>query len=328
MNASDGWKPGAGHATARTRAWMLSAARHYFANCDVLEVETPVLSASAVSDPHLESMHVSAQCAEGGPLFLRTSPEYPMKRLLAAGYPDIFEIGKVFRDGERGARHQPEFTMIEWYRHGFGLQQIIDDAVGLISTLIDDRHLLRPLQQISYRDAFLRFAGVDPGDAQSNELARIAKADDSLMRSIGDDRDAWLDLILARNVAAAFPSNALTVLHHYPASQAALSRLCPDDPALADRFEVFFGPVELANGYVELTDADEQRRRFLRDQEQRRLADAQTRPLDENLLAAMDHGLPPCAGVAVGFDRLLMINTQARHIRDVVSIAFEGRGND
>ena len=251
-----------------------------------------------------------------------------MKRLLAAGYPDIYEIGKVFRDGERGARHEPEFTMVEWYRRGFSLREIIDDTLGLLGTLIDDRYLPEPAQRINYRDAFLRVVGIDPCKATVQELMQIARADDSLAKSIGDDRDSWLDLILARDVASEFPDNALTVIQHYPASQAALARLCPDDSAVAERFEVFIGPLELANGYVELTDADEQRRRFQRDQEQRRSLARTTWPLDQNLLDALEHGLPPCAGVAVGFDRLLMINQQAEHIRKVLSIAFEEPVND
>ena len=316
------WRPSCSLETARLRARLLARARDFFASRDVLEVETPVFSRAAVSDPHIES--IAAICGKDPArlAYLRTSPEFCMKRLLAAGWPDIYEIGKVFRGGEAGARHQPEFTMVEWYRLGFGLQEIVGDTLDFVSALLEERRLHLPAATLDYRDAFRRFAGVDAG-APIAALAEACGADDRLADAMGEERDDWLDLVLATRIAPQFPADRLTVLQHYPESQAALARLCPDDPAVADRFEVFLGPLELANGFVELRDAVEQSARFDADQARRQQAGQPLRPRDERLLAALRHGLPACAGVAVGFDRLVMINAMADDIRRVQTFAFE-----
>lgn len=296
---------------------MLSEARRFFAEHAILEVETPALQTAAVSDPHIESIEVRLQAAGDRPYYLHTSPEYAMKRLLAQGAPDIYQLGRVFRDGEVGRRHQPEFTMAEWYRRGLDLPAMMRHTVEFIERLLDSGLLSAPARYISYVDAFRRQLGIDPLVATADELRAAARADDDLANALGQDRDAWLDLLLARDVAAAFPNRRLTVLHHYPASQGALARHCPDDARLADRFEVFCGDVELANGYHELADADEQRARFAADQARRRRAGLAVRPLDESLLAALSAGLPDCCGVAVGFDRLVMINLRTDRLRDV-----------
>lgn len=307
---------------------MLQEARNFFAERDVLEVETPCLSRSAVSDPNIESVSARLELEHGSDFFLRTSPEFAMKRLLCDGYPDIFEIGRVFRDGEAGPRHQPEFTLVEWYRLGFGLAQIIDDTVDFLRAMLERKRLRGAAQQLSYDEAFEEYAGLSPGKADVAELAAAAGADRDLRRSLGDNRDAWLDLLLAERICPGFPANRLTVVRHYPATQAALARICPDDPRLADRFEVFFGSLELANGFVECRDAAEQRRRFERDQRLRGERNAVRRPLDEQFLAALEQGLPECAGVAVGLDRLLMINAGVSDIRRVQSIAFQRSHHD
>ena len=302
---------------------MLRSARQYFADQSVLEVDSPVLSRYAASDPHIESIAARLAIGSSSDYFLHTSPEFAMKRLLCAGYPDIYQICKVFRDGEVGCRHQPEFTMIEWYRRDFGLDEMIDDTIRLIMALLEPGHIERDAVQSSYRDVFLSYTGVDPIHADIATLTNTVDADSALATSIGDNRDDWLNLILSRDIATQFSSNCLTVLRHYPASQASLARICPDDASVADRFEVFCGSLELANGYVELTDASEQARRFRQDQQIRTALGRTLRPLDEPLLAAMQNGLPACAGVAVGFDRLLMINAQADDIRNVQSLPFE-----
>lgn len=317
------WRPSCDLETARLRARMLAAARGFFAARNVLEVETPLLSRAAVSDPHIESVAALLGGEDSPLMYLRTSPEFCMKRLLAAGWPDIFEIGRVFRASEAGARHQPEFTMIEWYRRRFGLRDIVRDTVELIAALLDERHLRAPAEEIEYREAFRRYAGVDVETAPIAALAQASGADQRLAAALGEQRDDWLDLILATRVAPNFRGDRLTVLRHYPRGQAALARLCPADPAFADRFEVFFGELELANGFVELRDAAEQSARFDSDQSRRRQAGRPVRPLDERLLAALAHGLPDCAGVAVGFDRLVMINALADDIRRVQAFAFE-----
>ena len=317
------WHSTAGVQAARNRAAMMQRIREYFEAAEVLEVDTPALSPYAVSDTQIESFEIPGSLLSQRPMFLHTSPEFCMKRLLCAGYPDIFSICRVFRDGESGRRHQPEFTMIEWYRREFGLREIIDDTLNMIHAALTESILAGEPVQLDYRDCFLKTACVDPLTASVDELAHVAHADSELRQSVGEERDDWLDLILTTRVAPAFDQDRLTVLRHYPASQAALARLCPNDPRVADRFEVFFGPVELANGYVELTDAEEQLRRIHRDNEDRHRRDRRTRPYDTRFLAALEAGLPACAGVAVGFERLQMIHDRTDDIHDVITFSFE-----
>jgi lysyl-tRNA synthetase class 2 len=299
---------------------MLMRARNYFDSRDVLAVDTPALSRFATSDPNNDSLVVQSQ--PGDRYFLNTSPEFGMKRLLADGYPDIYSICRVFRDGESGKRHLPEFTMIEWYRLGFGLETIIEDTANFIAACLDDDTLVRGALRIDYASAFDDIVGIDPLDASFDALADCVDADDHLRREVGTDRDAWLDLILSTIVAPQFERDRLTVLQHYPASQAALARLCPDDAHVADRFEVFFGDMELANGYVELTDAAEQRRRIDDDLARRERLGRRVDPWDRYLIAALEAGLPDCAGVAVGLERLQMVLDGADDIRDVTTFAF------
>jgi lysyl-tRNA synthetase class 2 len=301
---------------------MLRRIRRQFASTDVLEVDTPALSACAVSDPQIESFEIASSQIDAGPLYLQTSPEFCMKRLLAADYPDIFSICRVFRDGELGKRHQPEFTMIEWYRRGFGLGEIIEDTLGIIRVALGPV-APRSVQHYDYRDLFVEQLGIEPQTASVDTLAMHAGADAALRTALGDERDDWLDLILSTQIVPGFATDSLTVIRHYPASQAALARLCPDDPSVADRFEVFIGPVELANGYIELTDAAEQRRRFKQDNDERRRRGRPARPVDDALLAALEHGLPACAGVAMGLERLQMLHDGTEDIRDVLTFAFE-----
>jgi lysyl-tRNA synthetase class 2 len=305
---------------ARQRADILERARRFFRDRDVLEVDTPALGHCAASDPNIESLHVAGP--REAALYLQTSPESFMKRLLADGYPDIYGICRVFRGGETGRLHQPEFTMVEWYRQDFGLDAMIGETVAFVAELLD-RPDLRDAEQLEYRDAFQRFAGIDPFEASIDALADAASADAGLRDSLGADRDAWLDLLLSTRVAAGFADNGLTVVRHFPASQAALARMCPSDDGVADRFEVFYGAMELANGFVELRDPDEQRQRMLADLEKRHATARPPVPLDEPLLAALESGLPECAGVAAGFERILMLATGADDIRDVVTFAFD-----
>ena len=301
---------------------MMRRIRACFDAADVLEVDTPALSSYAVSDTQIESFEIQQCLVSQRPLYLHTSPEVCMKRLLSAGYPDIFSICRVFRDGESGPRHQPEFTMIEWYRLGFGLQDIVDDTIKLIAAALNTDELTKP-HQYDYRDIFLQIANVDPLTATIDELADAASADSDLRKALGDERDDWLDLLLATHIAPAFDTHRLTVLRHFPASQAALARLCPDEPRVADRFEVFFGALELANGYVELVDAEEQLQRMHADNADRRRRNRTVRPHDRSLLAALQAGLPASAGVAMGFERLQMIHDRTDDIRDVITFSFE-----
>jgi lysyl-tRNA synthetase class 2 len=301
---------------------MLDAARRFFAERAVLEVDTPLLSRTTVSDPHIESIAAMLAPKRGRPYFLQTSPEFFMKRLLCAGYPDIYQICKAFRGGEAGRRHSPEFTLVEWYRRGYGLRRIMEETAAFIAALIGPRCGTTP-DFIEYQEAFGKYANVDPEESSLAALAEAAGADQRMTRSLGEDRDAWLDLVLSLRVVPQFATGRLTVLYHYPASQAALARLCPGNAALADRFEVFHGDLELANGFVELQDANEQARRFETDQSLRRQRDQPVHSTDRRLIAALQAGLPDCAGVAVGFDRLLMINEMSEDIRKVQTFAFD-----
>ena len=310
------WRPASSAEVASVRAAMLARARQYFADHEILAVDTPALGPSAPTDPHIASMSVGA-----ADLFLHTSPEFHMKRLLADGYPDIYSICRVFRDGESGRHHLPEFTMIEWYRHSMSLDEIIVDTSNLIAVVLERPELATGVSSRDYSGVFADGVGIDPFAASIGELADAATADAQLRTSLGDDRDAWLDLIMATKIAPQFGRNSLSVVKHYPASQAALARVCPADPRVADRFEMFYGELELANGYVELRDPQELERRMDDDLGVRRSHGLPAVPRDEQLLAALRAGLPECAGVAMGFERLHMAAADTDDIRNIVSFA-------
>ena len=316
-----GWKPLTDTRVAMRRAAMLERAREYFSDQGVLAVDTPALCRYPTSDPNIENIGVRSQPGKDG--YLHTSPEVYMKRLLAAGYPDIYSICRVFRDGEAGRRHLPEFTMAEWYRLQFDLGAIVEDTVGFIAACVNLPALTETVERIDYAEAFAAFAGVDAIEGATGEIVARATDEPRLRDALGDDRDAALDLVMAEVVAPQFAPDRLTVVQHYPASQAALARLCPADARVADRFEVFCGDLELANGYVELTDAAEQRTRFANDIASREQSGRSSLLADESLLAALEAGLPACAGVAVGLERVHMVLDQADDIRDVITFATE-----
>ena len=317
------WRPASGPKASASRASLMRRIRAYFDLAGVLEVDTPALSACAVSDVQIESFGIQKSAVSDSALYLHTSPEFHMKRLLAAGYPDIFSICRVFRDGEAGRKHQPEFTMIEWYRLGMNLTEIIKDTVQLISHALGDNAPAASPIQLDYREAVLEATGVDVSTANVDSLADAAGADDQLRAAVGEEKNDWLDLLLATRVVPEFAPDRLTVLRHYPASQAALARLCPANPDAADRFEVFLGNVELANGYVELTNAVEQAARIAADNQARARRGRPVRPVDTDLLSALEAGLPDCAGVALGFERLQMTHDKTDDIRNVITFSFE-----
>lgn len=300
---------------------MLTAAREFFRALNVLEVDIPALAPTTVTDPHIASLQVESGSLPGKRLFLHTSPEFGMKRLLAAGSPDIYQLGKVYRDGERGRHHQPEFTLLEWYRRDFDLPAMAAETCALIRTLAAVAGIPPEVApNLSYRDAFMQHAGLDPLTAGVTELQNCAeRLAGSAPPALADVRDDWLDLLLSQVVAPRLPADALTVLSHYPASQAALARLAPADDRVAERFEVFWRGVELANGYRELNDAAEQQRRFAADCERRRVLGLPAVEPDSALLDALAAGLPDCCGVAVGFDRVAMLGIGCDRLEDVVS---------
>jgi lysyl-tRNA synthetase class 2 len=315
------WRPQATHATLRRRAAMLAAARAFFAARGVLEVETPILSAAAVSDPQLESLAVSV-AGLPGEFYLQTSPEYAMKRLLAAGSGDIYQICKVFRDAELGRWHNPEFTMIEWYRLGLDDAALMDEVEALLGALLEPQRTLPRAERLAYSAALERHAGVDAHHASDAQLT--AAAERHGIACGGElDRDAKLDLLMGLVVGPRLGLDRPCFICDYPASQAALARLKPGVPAVAARFELYLDGVELANGFHELTDAAEQRARFRRDLELRRRRGQAQRPVDAHLLAALEHGMPDCAGVALGFDRLVALALGADSLAQSMSFTID-----
>jgi lysyl-tRNA synthetase class 2 len=318
------WRPTADLARLRLRAELLARVRGHFASTAALEVETPALVRAAVTDVHLESLRVSDDAAAGRTAgYLQTSPEYAMKRLLCSGAPDIFQVCKVFRAGERGGRHNPEFTMIEWYRLGIDHHGLMLDVEALVRCALSGLQMLAPSEHLSYREAFGRRLGVDPlHDPVPRIVAAMAEAGLSLPESMRDapDRDDVLDLAMGTVVAESFAGDRLTFLYDFPASQAALARV---RGPVASRFEAFYGPLELANGFHELGAVSEQRARFDADLATRRRRGQPVRPADELFLAALAAGLPECTGVALGFDRLAMVAAGTRNIDDVIAFPFE-----
>lgn len=298
MDRGAHWKPTATMAALRRRARLMEDVRSFFRERGVLEVETPYLSQAGATDPHLHSM---ATRLAGGEHFLHTSPEFPMKRLLAAGSGPIWQACRVFRDGESGRRHNPEFTLLEWYRPGFDADALMDEVEALVAAAGGPAG---PARREPWRDVFQDAVGLDPFEADARALA--ARAGELGLHGEGLDRDAWLDLLFSEVVCAGLPDGQPVFITRFPAEQAALARLCADDPRCAERFEYFIGPLELANGYHELTDPAEQRARFERDLARRGERGDPGPPPDERLLAALEAGMPDTSGVALGLDRLLM----------------------
>jgi lysyl-tRNA synthetase class 2 len=320
-------KLGATPRTLERRAAMLSAIRSFFAARGVLEVETPALSRAGVTDPAIESITATVPDLSAAPLYLHTSPEFAMKRLLAAGSGDIYQICRVFRRGELGRWHQPEFTLLEWYRVGFDdarlSNEVADLVAGALAAGADGvvNGSARAVVHVRYADAMKRVLGVGPDAPTSVLAARVAAQGVEVPAGLA--HDATLDLAFATIVVASFDAAALTFVHDYPASQAALARLKPTTPPVAARFELFCEGIELANGFHELADAAEQRRRFEAERATRIAAGRAAPPIDEALLDAMTRGLPDCAGVALGLDRLVALAVGARELAEAVSFVHE-----
>jgi lysyl-tRNA synthetase class 2 len=319
MTAFD-WRPAASRDVLYGRAAMLARIRSYFDAQEVREVQTPVLSAAAVSDPQIESVEASTR--QGARRFLQTSPEYPMKRLLANGFGDCYQVCPVFRDGESGRLHNPEFTMIEWYRLDFGVAEMQHDVDRFLRVACADLRSFPPARCVTYRAAIESGCGLDCRTAAPGEIRAALAARGITPAGAEDwDRDAWLDLLMGAVVGPALGHEAPVFVEDYPASQAALARLRtePDGTPVAERFELYVDGLELANGFRELGDASEQRGRFKRDLAARARREQVQNPLDERLLAALGHGLPDCAGVALGFDRLVMAAFRLPSLSDAMA---------
>jgi lysyl-tRNA synthetase class 2 len=332
---ADTWRPTTSRETLKHRAALLARTRRFFADRHVLEVDTPLVVNAAVTDVHVHSARVHFGAGEPSqsldaarPYFLHTSPEYAMKRLLASGSGDIFQICHVVRGFERGRLHNAEFTLIEWYRIGFSLDDLMSEVDALVRDLLGANGAGRVSERITYREAFLRELQLDPFTASMSELQQATQtlgftgAVDESNRGM-PSRDELLELLMGALVGPRLGTNALAFVHGYPATQAALARLDPTDPRAALRFELYCEGIELANGFHELASAAEQRSRFEHDNEERRRTGLPSFAPDEYLLAALEAGLPECSGVALGFDRTLMLASGATSIDAVLPFPTE-----
>lgn len=314
------WQPTAFRAAFKSRAQQSNFVRGFFAQRDVLEVETPILGRCGVTDPNLDgiSAQVNAQGVEGG--WLQTSPEYHMKRLLAADVGSIYQISKVFRNGERGRRHNPEFSMLEWYRTGYDDTALMAEVSDLVCGWLN---CPRP-EITSYRQAMIDWADIDPFAVSEEELRQRCRQWLEPEQLADLSRDGCLDLLMSFAVEPNLGAQTPVFITRYPASQASLAKISKVDGFdVAHRFELYIDGLELCNGYWELTCANEQRGRFEADNRLRKAAGKPEMDVDEAFLAAIEQGLPDCAGVALGLDRLLMLKMGTRDIADVLAFPIE-----
>ena len=323
MSDIAGWQPTAPIANLLKRAKIVNEIRHFFADRGVLEVETPTMSQATVTDVHLrafETQFTGPGAAQGITLYLMTSPDYHMKRLLAAGSGPIYQMGRSYRNEEAGRYHNPEFTMLEWYRPHYDMYRLINEVDDLLQQTLE----CESAESLSYQQAFLRYLDIDPLTAEKDKLREVAaKLDVSNIADTEEDRDTILQLLFMVGVEPHIGLEKPTFIYHFPASQASLAEISSEDHRVAERFEVYYKGVELANGFRELTDAAEQRQRFERDNRKRAAMGLPEQPIDENLLAALEHGFPECAGVALGIDRLIMLALGAERISDVIAFPVD-----
>ncbi len=321
------WQPGCDIAALKMRAVMLKGIRQFFDARNVLEVETPLLSNAAGTDPHITPFKtsfdhpLSTDCLA---LYLNSSPEFSMKRLLAAGSGSIFQICKAFRNGEAGRFHNPEFSILEWYRVDFDLQQLVDEVEKLIAQLAP-AVLKQPTIQQNYSEAFQQATGVDPLTASIDDFINCADKNgySEAVTVCGEDYSLWLDFLFSHLVQPSLGKEGLCFIVGFPACQASLSRLNKADPRTAERVELFINGVELGNGFFELSDADEQKQRFTAEAQERALKGLPQLPIDQRLLAALESGLPNCSGIAIGLDRLLMLIQGEESIDKVMSFSVD-----
>ena len=314
------WQPTASIKNLQRRAEYLAIVRQFFAQRQVLEVETPLLCQHAVTDPHMPVMQADNPVGGDAPYYLQSSPEYAMKRLLAAGSGPIYQLCKAFRGGEQSSRHNSEFTMLEWYRPGFDHFQLMAEISDLLMAVLQTP----AAKQLSYREVFETHLSINPHQASLAELEKLARKHiDIQMQS--ENRDDWLNLLIAEVIEPKLGFEQPEFIYDYPASQAALAKVSVNKhgDAVAQRFELYINGMELANGYFELTDSVEQKKRFQQEQQLREQLGQPIMASDELLLAALEHGLPECAGVALGFDRLMMLAMKESAIKNVLSFTSD-----
>ncbi len=316
------WQSKAKPAILRTRAEIMAKVRNFFRQRDVLEVETPLLSQATVPDPYIHSITCQLNGFANKNFYLQTSPEFAMKRLLAQGVGDIYQICKAFRNDEIGKLHNPEFTMLEWYRQGFDHLQLMAELDELLQCIAKTR----ASDKITYQDLFIKYLDLDPLQATLNELQNCASSNGvaNVVGMTDANRDDWLNLLLTHCIEPSLASNDKPIMvYNYPVSQAALAQIDSEDPRVANRFELYWRGIELANGFYELSNAKEQRQRFENDLQMREQKGLPIVPIDERLLSALEHGLPDCAGVALGLDRLIMLITDAHSIDEVMTFTID-----
>lgn len=298
------------------RASMLAKARLFFADRQITEVDCPLLSPRAAVDAHIDL--IPAIYHQNEIRYLNSSPEYGMKRLLSQGMGDIYQLSHVFRDAEQGAKHNPEFLLAEWYRLHFSFEQMIEETLDFVRLFLGDI----PAENITYREAFQKYLEIDYVRISNQDLKQLLFSK-GISFSEGDNKDDLLNLLLGTLIEPHLGKDGLCVLAYYPYSQAALAKTTwHEDEKVAERFEVYYQGYELANGYHELTDAEEQRRRFLEANQTRIELRKQSLPIDEFFLEALKNGLPDCCGVAVGFDRLMMLRHQVASIDQVLPFSW------
>jgi len=316
------WRPSAEIAALLRRGELLGNVRAFFAERGVMEVETPVLSAYGATDPHLDSFSTRypGPDAAGRVMYLQTSPEFAMKRLLAAGSGPIYQICKAFRNGEAGRLHNPEFTMLEWYRPGYDYRSLMAEVDELLRRVLNS-----PAATFqSYAAVFEQHLQLDPHTVTTERLrACVAEHGINVSGSLGDDRDVWLTLLWTHLIEPHLGGGRPLFVFDYPASQAMLARIRPGAPAVAERFEVYIDGVELANGFQELQDDSEQGLRFAENCRRRGESGMNLMGIDDRLLAALAHGLPFCSGVALGVDRLLMLSLGVGSLGEVLAFPFD-----
>ncbi|NOI83399.1 elongation factor P--(R)-beta-lysine ligase [Vibrio tubiashii] len=319
---SDQWQPTASIEQLRQRANVLAQIRRFFAERNVLEVDTPAMSHATVTDIHLHTFQtefIGPGYADGSKLYLMTSPEFHMKRLLAAGSGCIYQINKAFRNEENGRFHNPEFTMLEWYRVGFDHHKLMDEMDALLQVVLE----CGQAERVTYQQAFIDVLGVCPLEGTMTELKLAAeKLGLSDIAEPEEDRDTLLQLLFSIGVEGKIGQTAPAFVYDFPASQAALAKINQQDSRVADRFEVYFKGIELANGFHELDDPQEQLKRFEQDNAKRIEMGLSPQPIDHHLIAALESGLPECAGVALGVDRLIMLAIGCDHIDQITAFPF------
>ncbi|KYP96347.1 poxB regulator PoxA [Sodalis-like endosymbiont of Proechinophthirus fluctus] len=323
MSDSASWQPSTPINNLLKRAAIVGQIRQFFSDRGLLEVETPAMSQATVTDIHLvpfQTRFIGPGVAGGMSLYLMTSPEYHMKRLLAAGSGPIFQLCRSFRNEEAGRYHNPEFTMLEWYRPYYDMCRLMNEVDDLLQQILD----CDSAEMLSYQQVFIRHVGIDPLSADKGQFYDAAvKWDLGEAASSKDDRDTLLQLLFAMVVEPHIGRDKPAFVYHFPASQAALAEISTEDHRVADRFEVYFKGIELANGFRELTDAREQRQRFEKDNRKRIAMSLTEQPIDENLLAALAQGMPECSGVSLGVDRLVMLALKAERLSDVIAFPVE-----